>query len=119
MTEREKREKAIAKMIKDSDFDGTFEFVTEEQFADIVRKGGYRDFARVYDAGYRKVDKDSVFHIDISEELTTDFFKNEIAKVRKETATKFYNELKNEVETEYDKRILNVVAKEFGVEVEE
>lgn len=40
-------------------------------------------------------------------------------EVQKETATKFYNELKNEVETEYDKRILNIVAKEFGVEVEE
>ena len=94
MTEQEKREKAIAKMIKDSDFDGTFEFVTEEQFADIVRKGGYRDFARVYDAGYRKADE-----------------------VRKETAKEIADWLDNNVYR--IKEFREFIKRRFGVEVKE
>lgn len=55
MTEQEKREMAIAKMIKGSEKNETD--VTLEQLADIVRKGGFAGFARAYDAGYRKANE--------------------------------------------------------------
>ncbi len=52
MTEQEKRELAIARMIKDSEPHETD--VTIEQYIDIVRRGGFQSFVRAYDAGYRK-----------------------------------------------------------------
>lgn len=76
---------------------------------------------RLYDAGYRKVDKDSVFHIDISEELTKDFFQNEIKDARKEAIKEFVETVKRCLPNEpyVHTHIREIASIKFGVEVEE
>ena len=116
MTEQEKREKAIEEMA---------------QLGSIVCKGcdctkcancvHYNLAKELYDTGYRKVDKDGVFHIDISDELTKDFFQNEIKEARKETIKEFVETVKRCLPNElYLHTWLREIALgKFGVEVEE
>lgn len=106
MTEQEKREKAIAKMVKDSEPHETD--VTVEQYAHIVSIGGFKDFARAYDAGYRKEEE-----------------------VRKETALEYSNRIDeivtwcisnkigDDFDYEYFSNCIRNLKKDFGVEVEE
>ena len=134
MTEQGKRETAIEEMAQ-------FMCETGEKSCakckgePNVQCGAWNEATRLYDAGYRKAAKDGTFHIDISKELTKDFFKNEIEKVLKETAKKIFEELRCHCMTTteedcYGEEIipksytlweddLRKLEKTFGVEVEE
>lgn len=97
MTEREKRDKAIAKMAVVGCVRNPQAHTSEECEVCGFKEGmcnAYRHATKLYDAGYRKVDKDGTFHIDISEELTKDFFQNEIKEARKETIKEFVETVK-------------------------
>lgn len=88
MNERENREKAIEEMttVVPEEMKYPLDRNTTILFSASIRKAIAKKF---YDAGYRKADKDSVFHIDISEELTKYFFQNEIEDARKEAIKEF------------------------------
>ena len=47
------REKMIEEMIRD--FSGDMEYVTSEMIQDSIKRGGYVDFVKMYDIGYRKI----------------------------------------------------------------
>lgn len=121
MTEQENREKAIeelAQFMCETKDKMTCEECKREP---NVQCGAWNEATRIYDAGYRKVDKDGTFHIDISEELTKDFFQNEIKEARKETIKEFVKMVKRCLPNEpYLHTWLREIAfGKFGVEVEE
>ena len=115
MTEQEKREKAIEEMAKIARNDLC-------NYECKICKCEYYDVSlALYNAGYRKVDKDGVFHIDISDELKKDFFQTEIKKAKKEAIIDFAETaircLKDDVVMRH---AIKVIAHcKFGVEVEE
>lgn len=119
MTDQEKREKAIEEMahIMNEPCKDTCDKCAER----ILKCAEYNYCKSLYDKGYRKVDKDGVFHIDISEELTKDFFQNEMVKERKEAIKEFVQTVKRCLKNEpYLHVWLREIAyAKFGVEVEE
>lgn len=114
MTEREKRIEEMANTILPC---------SNKSCSECLEIGAkckdYKACERLYDAGYRKVDKDSVFHIDISEELTKDFFQNEIEDARKEAIKEFVETVKRCLPNEpyLHAHIREIASIKFGVEV--
>ena len=116
MTEREKRIEEMAKVCC-----GETVSCDECLYYNYIICGALQGAKNLYDAGYRKVDKDGVFHIDISDELTKDFFQNEIKEAKKETIKEFVETVKMCLPKEsYLHTWLREIAfGKFGVEVEE